>query len=102
MRKREYERKREAEKRDRVNERKKERAHGREEGREMKITINHKLLLIVRDVRASAIETYGKKEREIGERKKEREKKEREGERREKKYLVSDENVMRREDAERI
>lgn len=63
-----------------MNERKKERAHGREEGREMKITINHKLLLIVRDVRASAIETYEKKEREIGERKKERKKKEKEKE----------------------
>lgn len=57
-----------------MKERKKERAHERK-GREMRIRINRKLLLIVKNVRASAIETYKKKGREIGEReKKEREK----------------------------
>lgn len=64
MRKRVYERTREKTKeRDRVNERKKERVHGKGEGREMRITINHKLLLIVRNVRASAIETYREKKK---------------------------------------
>lgn len=43
-----------------MEERKKKRAHERK-GREMRIRINRKLLLIVKNVRASAIETYKKK-----------------------------------------
>lgn len=64
------------------------------EEREVRIIINHKLLLIVRNVHASAIETYEKKK------KKEKQEKEEKNER--PNSLISCENVIRREDVERI
>lgn len=54
--------------------RKKERMHKKEEGKEMRIIINDKFLLIVRDFHVNAIETYRKKgERNRRKRKKKKE-----------------------------
>lgn len=58
-----------------MRERKKERMQRKEEGKEMRIIINHKFLLIVRDFHASAIETCRKKRREKQEKDRERKKK---------------------------